>query len=640
MNNYDKLLREKEQEVPLESNRKEMHWEAMAKLLGEKDLNTNKAPKPQGKVIRLFKAVVIIAAAFILIFWGYKQVVSTSSESKADYAGSKILPPLKAMDIPYEAFTINASQGDTLFTKNGSILIFPANSVMDASGSIITGNIEVKSREFNDVLDYSLAGIPMSYDSAGVKYSFVSSGMIDIRAYQNGNKLFINPNAKPQIHLASTNKEMSTNLYRLDTATGHWKNKGRDEVNVLAPRPKNQRAPIATNSKALADTGFGINNQVVYEYEESATKKPEPPHEATGKNPVIKIAIDPASFEELKVYDNMKFEVIGGDKWDPADSRIEWDNVNLVTIKQGQVYRVTFSKDDNQVSYLVNPALEGVDYTKALEVYNRKMKEYEEVRQKRLDKEAQQELAWKKESKRQKEAAARTNDSITRINESVQKENKRVEELNRLIELRNQEIEETNARLSAQMKRNKLAIDSIKAQAKRNKLIIVSSPVADSTNKAYYAALAAAEKDRKIQDSLFKLSKFGSSSQTVNNIIFRSFQIDGFGYWNCDQPTIPGGVMIVGSYKDDAMSPLNLRTINIAVYGINRLLTYNSTTINVVPNSKHVMWSFINGDLYYLTYSDYAALGITANTRSVEIRLRKYKGAAQTVAELKREIFM
>jgi hypothetical protein len=91
-----------------------------------------------------------------------------------------IQPPLPGADVPFGNYIVDASKGDTIYAPSGSILYFPPQSFLDDNGKVITGEVTVRFREFADALDQYLAGIPMTYDSTGNKFQFVSSAMCEI----------------------------------------------------------------------------------------------------------------------------------------------------------------------------------------------------------------------------------------------------------------------------------------------------------------------------------------------------------------------------------------------------------------------------------------------------------------------------
>ena len=569
MSNYDDLLREKENDDLFNDSSMEKHWAAL-----EKEINTD-AKQPQTKYKKLFPGAIRIAAVLIVTFLCYtifkekKQQVGIIVRTKG--IRSAIKPPLEGTNVPYEIFSFNAAKGDTLFTLNGSVIIFPGNAVLNGEGEPVNGNIEVRTREFNDPFDYSIAGMPMDYDSAGKNYKFISSAMIDISAYQNGVQLQVNPDAKPQLNLVSTNKEQKTNLYKLDTVNGKWINKGADEVNAVKLQNTNANS--------------GLNIQLTNEDENETQTIPAPPRKASKLNPVIDVVIDPASFKELLVYNGLKFEVIdaNADKVE-EDSKTEWDNIELKRGQTAGVYKVMFSARNRKAIYNVNPVLEGKDFQAAEKLYQEKLTEYKKIQTERK----------KSEKKSEKD------------NKRMQEDNKRIEELNKLVTLRNRLIEAENVK-----------IDALNNENKRRR---------DSAIKA--------KNDRKAN-----WEQRNRTAALEQNLI-RSFEIDGFGYWNCDQPTFPQTPQYVSSFKTLKNEDISYNILCIAAEGINRIQNYyNTKTIGLLPNNGYFGWAYNATQFFYFTREDFKNASITNNPNTISISMRLYEGDLQNYNELKGYIF-
>ena len=610
MNNYDDLLREKENDEQFNESSLEKHWAAM-----ENKMDTH-AQRPKPKYRRLFRTLTGIAAVSLIAFFGYlffkdkKQQpdkIITATETK-----SAIAPPLTGANVPYEIFSFDAATGDTLFTLNGSIIIFPRHAVLNSKDEIVTGNIEIRTREFNDPFDYSIAGIPMDYDSAGTQYKFISSAMIDITAYQNGEKLQVNPAAKPQLNLVSTNKERKTNLYKLDTATGNWANKGRDEVtlvdvkiNMPAAKAKKTDAPYISDSLA--------NN-----YTEDVPKIiPAPPQKASNLNPLINVIIDPQSFKELLVYDGLKFEVIDT-KADKVgeDSKMDWDNIELIRGDANGTYKVIFSAKNRKAIYNVKPVLEGKEFVAAEKLYQEKLKEFTKLQTERKKDEADNQKLLMQQDVATKQ--------LEEDNKKIAELNKKTVELNKLIAIRNKFIEAENIKIDALNKENRRRRDSL--IMRRDSLIKVNNEIAEKQQKEF-------EKQQAIWEQ-------NNRTAALEQNLIRSFEIDGFGYWNCDQPTLPGNIQYVSSFKNMKNEVVSYTTLCMATIGINRIQNYYSTgSIGLIPNARYFGWAFNANRFYYFTKEDFINATKTNNPNTISISMTLYEGDAKNYKELKAYIF-
>ncbi len=617
MNNNDKILREKENYLPSNKSNLENHWAKLEKQLLGATAETTKVNK--GILKRIYKPLLALVAAIIIGIFVFKYLNTkpiTKTKSALAQSNSAIKPPMPKLNVPYEIFTYDAALGDTIFTNNGSILVFPKNAVLDANGNIVSGKVEIQTREFNDPLDYSLAGIPMTYDSAGVQYTFVSSGMIDIKAYQNGVLLKVNPNAKPQLNLVSTNNEKNTNLYVLDTTTGQWINKGKDEVNDIVVNTKHSvanNAPTVVREKIISDS----NSQKPKEEITAPITKPLPPQKASGKNPTIEIIIDPASFKELLVYNNLKFEVLNSaTETVGEDSKTEWSDVQLLHTNGSKKYIAKFSTGTKSVQYEVKPVLEGKDYDEAVNVYNAKIKAYYDLQKNSINIEQAQQDTLALQNKIINEDNKKTlanNEVVVAKNKLIDDENKRIAELNVLINARNVEIIEAKKVYQAQMTEIEKNIKNtnIANQERQRRGDSINSIIAE---KYYRAAL-------------------------LKEYLLRSFTIDGFGYWNCDNPTLSNGIPISATFVNDKNVALVFNYLNVATLGVNRMNVYYNNNITVIPNTNHIIWAIQDNQFYYLSYKEYEKLHIKIDTRSCTFKLNKYEGPSNSIKELKKILF-
>jgi hypothetical protein len=663
MSNYDTILREKDNNDSFDNNAMEKNWSELEKKLDGQI-------KPPSNFKRIVKAIVAIAAVAIVAFFSFKFL--KNKKNKPEIAvnteiKSVIKPALTWTNLPYEKFEFDAAIGDTLFTQNGSIIVFPANALVNSKGEIVQGKIVVQSREFNDALDYSIAGIPMAYDSAGIKYTFISSGMIDIKANQNGEVLHVNPNAKPTLNLVSTNREKNTNLYKLDTITGVWTNKGKDKLSYI----KNDVTNKNLTGSIVGDAVFfespkrkDNDDEQEFFIDEEEITKPLPPQKPSNKNPLINIEFVPGSFKELAIYDGLKFEVISQYSTEATspkvlpkatpqkprlatekkvlpntntipvvknnqsknttaiderkqqtdnsitesvarNSKIDWENIELVKTNTEGEYRVMFTSGQQKVTYVVKPVLEGTAYAAAEKVYQQKITEYEKIKNNRLQDLSKKENEYKNQIKKDSLADAQMIAQNNKVNaknikteaENVkaEAENIKTEALNKIIEARNVLVEARNKFMEEQYK---LIKDRMEIEARNRK---------------------------KIELELAQSSE-----------ILRSFTIDGFGYWNCDQPTIPAPMYVKANYFNTQKKSLEFNTLNVAVKNVNRILGSDMYSLPFLPNQQQCVFAFANDKFYYLSYSQFTKLNITSATKSFNFILNEFTGDKNDYNSLKK----
>lgn len=154
--------------------------------------------------------------------------------SKEQFAAKQpraVTPPIAGVDVPNEQYELKAEKGKAL-TYGDTHIDIPANAFRDAEGNVVTGAVDITYREFNDPVEIAVSGIPMQFDSAGQAYQFGSAGMIELRAYQNGEELLPNPNAPIAIDMPSDMTGDDYNMYYFDETAGKWEYMGNEEVSL------------------------------------------------------------------------------------------------------------------------------------------------------------------------------------------------------------------------------------------------------------------------------------------------------------------------------------------------------------------------------------------------------------------------
>lgn len=144
------------------------------------------------------------------------QVVQKETETES------VIQEFEGLETPVRTFQVSATSESVISLPNGGKLEFPANAFVDENGKAVQGEVTIEWKEYHTLTDIILSGIPMKYDSAGVRHNFESGGMFTIGAKQKGNKLEIAPNKKANIELASIQDTPCYNFYQIDEKTGKW----------------------------------------------------------------------------------------------------------------------------------------------------------------------------------------------------------------------------------------------------------------------------------------------------------------------------------------------------------------------------------------------------------------------------------
>ncbi len=129
-------------------------------------------------------------------------------------------PPFPGVDVRKNIYETDAAAGGEIEYPSGTRIFIPQNAFVDANGNEVKGNVTIDYREFRDPVDILVSGIPMDYDSGGVKNHFVSAGMFEMNASVNGQEVFLAPGKNVDMKFAVVDTGDDFNFYKLDEQKG------------------------------------------------------------------------------------------------------------------------------------------------------------------------------------------------------------------------------------------------------------------------------------------------------------------------------------------------------------------------------------------------------------------------------------
>lgn len=308
-----------------------------------------------------------------------------------------IAPPIAKLNVPYTSYKVNSGKGATIKHSSNSKIIIPQKAFVNKQGQDIIGDVEIKYREFHNQADIIASGIPMTYDSAGVKSTLESAGMIDIKGYLNGEPVFINPKKQITIEFQSEHTADKYNMYVLDTIAKNWTYLNRDnslnghKSPVVEKGLKGQGNETSTNSvsektKELQKQLDAIppkieNEKIVYTKKiNQLTKANEPlkPAKAIEGKPQFELEVDYKEFPELQSFKNAVFEVGPENKnFNAKLADITWSSAEIEEgTQKGKNYFLILKLRERVEKFIVYPVLTGANYDNALKLYETKFNDY------------------------------------------------------------------------------------------------------------------------------------------------------------------------------------------------------------------------------------------------------------------------
>ena len=346
--------------------------------------------------------------------------VALANFYKKKMAKPCINPPLDGVNVPYTTYKIMAEKSAILDFKTGSKIEIPKNVFVDENGKSLKGEVELRYREFHDPVDFFVSGIPMTFDSAGVRYQFKSAGMMEMLAYQNGKPVKMASGKSINIELASNYKGTEYNLYKLDTVKNNWACLGKDEVisetTGAKSNSKNEKVSFEETSqyKSIETKTEEMKKQKEVKIAALPKLIPEPQNPKQVKNDkyTFNLDVDAKEYPELALYKGVLFEVGDENKnFDKSMYDITWDEATIKGgTKKGENYSLILKKASKKYNLIVYPVFEGKNYETALKIYQDKFAKYTVTLEKRIIDEKQIEAEYQThllELKKQQEAMER-----------------------------------------------------------------------------------------------------------------------------------------------------------------------------------------------------------------------------------------
>lgn len=299
-----------------------------------------------------------IAAVTGVILIGGTYLLTNNSETPAAENPAFIQPLFAGAENADTTLTVDAATGGMFFNSNGSIISVPQSAFLDSAGKPVSGAVELRYKEFHDPAKIFMAGIPMTYDSAGTQFHFESAGMIEISAWQNGKPLKVNPDSMIHVAIVSNSADDRFNTYYLDTAAKKWE--------------------YVNDAKAVVYNPPTVDSGLTATATATVTEPPVAPKIADKNKPSFAIAFDPNEFPELVTYKGVRFEVDENQTpYNKEDKKVAWEDVVIKRMKNNVNFKVTFTTGSREAIYVTQPVVDQKDFAAAQKSWEERYAEYE-----------------------------------------------------------------------------------------------------------------------------------------------------------------------------------------------------------------------------------------------------------------------
>lgn len=283
--------------------------------------------------------------------------------------------PLAKVKPQGKKISIDVALGASVDLNEGTRLVIPRTAFQNDRGQLIQeGEVDVFYREMHDAVDFFMAGVPMTYDSAGMRHYLQSAGMIEIIATQNGQPVGMAPGKKIRIELQSNVVPQADGswptfkVYHLDTLARNWAFYGSssmvfEEATELTPSSTAEQEFEAKKSALLAADPAPL----------PPAKPVKPDGKAISFNMDLRsgeIPVEPGSEEAIaSLQKGSIWQVLPNcPSFDPALLNLEWKSARLKRLSETE-YELTLIDESQQLRLLVQPVIIGKEFENAVKRY-------------------------------------------------------------------------------------------------------------------------------------------------------------------------------------------------------------------------------------------------------------------------------
>lgn len=251
-------------------------------------------------------------------------------------------PPSEENDLAFQVYTLEAEGETQLQLPSGTTIKIP-------SGSLLTkGEVRLEVREFANKSEVFLAGVPMDYQSE----AFESAGMIEMRAYQNGELVAIDSQKPIEVSMVQTKTGPDFGFWYLNETEGKWLAHPSNQVTETRNLELEETACVQHINK--------VNEQLV-EVDEKVklVNQPDEKQQLLPSPNAKKMMVDfdIADFPEFKSLKGVEFEYL---KYTPElSAKLKNGTWTKMELQKSSTYIVEFSNSRERISVPVKPVLSG-----------------------------------------------------------------------------------------------------------------------------------------------------------------------------------------------------------------------------------------------------------------------------------------
>lgn len=337
------------------------------------------------------------AAAIALLVFAFQLFTDGSNklDETAYFANRPYIDPPATANVPdlVAAAVLDPEKDQRVPLEDGE-LVFSHTALFSDRGQAIKRPVQVHYRQMDEVTDYFLAGLPLSYlDDEAQQHQLDAAVVLDVYATAAGERLTIAPDESvavllnTQVTLKAGEGQANYQAYRLDTAARRWVLSGPVTANYTDTElPADLE--VVQNLRRLESEYAARLAAVEAQRSNNLPPRPIEPSREIGNNATLELdfinglALAPDSDVNPEDLERLNSRGI----WEilpetgPIDNRafsVEWEQVRLQRLA-GERYELVLINPQRQEKLIIKPILlDDSNYQEARERYEIELASYE-----------------------------------------------------------------------------------------------------------------------------------------------------------------------------------------------------------------------------------------------------------------------
>ncbi len=266
-----------------------------------------------------------------------------------------IVPSFSNFNVGFEDVKMFAEKEFKYEFSDGTEILIPADAFVDENGAPVKGEVTFKYKSVKSPGEIISSGLHLLYKQGDSIVPFITGGMLQVEAEQNGKKLSLKEGKSIKMNYNSLD-DGEYNFYRMDETTNEWayiSDANKFEVTEIVEEDFDNNVADNTVSYMAKPTLYNEDTDLI-----------------------LKVDLNHKNFKELSKYSNVMWKYKGAKTKEQIAKLFvkKWKKTELVQVNKNE-YALKLISDKSEETLEIAPVFSKAEYNKAMELYDAAQKQ-------------------------------------------------------------------------------------------------------------------------------------------------------------------------------------------------------------------------------------------------------------------------